>query len=368
LHTGCGKLPIFDRYGGNAPENVAEQRRSAAGTALALSGSVRDVAARLNGTAMSFTRILCPVELLPQSAHLVREAVALAEDPCATVTVMHGVEPSLLQAATACGAERSLRNALNCQLDRIVEVALRDVELPPTMGTLLTETPAHTAILDESTRRSCDLIVMGARGVLRPARGSFGSTLEHVLRCTTVPVVAVPPRSAEFVEDRGRVGVKQVVVAIDFERPSMVAASAAASYARRHGASLTLLHVMPQAPSWSARQAAVFRQHRLLRERVEHELALLARELGDAGSRASEAVLEGSPSERIAAYQQDRRDTLVVLGLRGSAGRSNGRPGAVAKGVLSASLHPVLFVPHVCTSAVVSSVSIAFTGAYTESP
>jgi nucleotide-binding universal stress UspA family protein len=294
---------------------------------------------------MPFNRILCPVDLSPLSAPIIEHAIAVAEEPGARVHVLHTVEPLLLQAATIAGEEAALRSEIDEGLQRLVREALRRAEHPPTIETSIAEGAPEAAILEVSQREPWDLIVMGLHGMSSLSKACFGSTLERVLRATSVPVLALPPRNVPMAADHmAAPAFAHVVAAIDFEQPSMDAALLAADYAGRRGVDLTLLHVMPTAPVWGRWGQAVEQQHAIRRARAENELAILAEELARDRTPAQVLVREGAVWEQIASCGNERPGTLVVMGLRKS-GRALARPGSTAWRVLSAGSHPVLAAP-----------------------
>jgi nucleotide-binding universal stress UspA family protein len=293
---------------------------------------------------MPFNRILCPVDLSPLSAPIIEHAIAVAEEPGARVHVLHTVEPLLLQAATIAGEEAALRSEIDESLQRLVREALRRVEHPPTIETSIAEGTPEAAILEVSQRERWDLIVMGLHGMSSLSKACFGSTLERVLRATSIPVLALPPRNMPIAGDHlVAPAFAHVVAAIDFEQPSMDAALLAADYAGRRGVDLTLLHVMPTAPVWGRWGQAVEQQHAIRRERAENELAMLAEELAR-NTTPRVVVREGTVWEQIASCGNERPGTLVVMGLR-KPGRALARPGSTAWRVLSAGSHPVLAAP-----------------------
>jgi nucleotide-binding universal stress UspA family protein len=245
--------------------------------------------------AVPFNRILCPVDLSPLAAPIVEHALAVAEGPGARVHVLHVVEPLLLQAATIAGEEAALRSEIDTALQRLVREALRRTDHPPTIETSIAEGSPDVAILEAGQRGATDLIVMGLHGMSSLSKACFGSTLERVLRATSTPVLALPPRSMLNGGDGvGASTIAHLVAAIDFEQPAMEAARLAADYARRHGADLTLFHVMPPAPAWGRWREAVGQQHAVRRTRAENELAMLAEELGGGRPPARVLVREGA--------------------------------------------------------------------------
>lgn len=294
---------------------------------------------------MSTQRILCPVDFSPPSAQQLRHALACSEGGEAVVFLLHTVEPLLLQAAAMSGGEQSLRDEIAGELRKVIAEATRTPGPPPVVETRVASGDPHTAILETCRHERCDLLVMGTHGAGGLAKAFFGSTLERVLRGTTVPVLARPPRAAGIVSGEGRLDVTHVIAAIDRDSPSVAATQTAAAWATRTGARLTLAHVMPAAPGARRWQAAAREEHARLRQQAEQDLARLVQERGQDGLTVASVVLEGSPAEQLAEYAGSAAGTLLVLGLGGARGGFSGRPGAVASRVLSIGRQPVLVVP-----------------------
>lgn len=291
---------------------------------------------------MPLTRILCPVDLSPLSACLVRHAMAMAEGDAAHLRVLHTIEPLLLQAATVVGSAADLEAATMSELERTVwEASTPGVAGPPVSLTVAEGAP-EVAILRAST--DADLIVMGMHGMSGFSKACFGSTLERVLRETAVPVLALRPSIHDHGVECPPRAIRCVVAAIDFQQPSMDAARVAAAFAERHRADLVLLHVMPALPPLGRWREGVEQQHLLRRERILNELTTLAEEL-QRGKQAPQIDLrEGKAADEILACATATPGTLVVMGLARPE-RPFARPGSVAWRVLNGGAAAVLAVP-----------------------
>jgi nucleotide-binding universal stress UspA family protein len=152
--------------------------------------SVESVDAGL--TAVSFRRILCPIDFSPESLAALKMAIELAEHAQGTVSVMHVVEwldwgqrerphflnvPEYPRQAVEDAHARLLSlvpHSARCEI-RIVDVAAAS--------------RPYTAILRESEAHPTDLIALGVRG--RGAAGTLlsGSTTNRVLREARCPVL-----------------------------------------------------------------------------------------------------------------------------------------------------------------------------------
>ena len=141
--------------------------------------------------ARSFRLILCPVDLSATSRGAVRTARMIAAQFTASMSILFVDDPLLARAALRFD-EDELARRTRAELARFVERAIGPQ--PRCNFEIVNGDPAEEII--KSVRRlGADLIVMGTQGQGGPKRLFFGSTAEAVLRRSTVPVMAVPPKS-----------------------------------------------------------------------------------------------------------------------------------------------------------------------------
>jgi nucleotide-binding universal stress UspA family protein len=297
--------------------------------------------------------VLCPVDFAPPSAELVRHAVAFAGGPRpdgdtrASLTLLHVVEPLLVQAA----AMTVDANALQDESRRALAALAAS-----TTSTALPRPPAldvrvglpHVEILAAAADAQASLIVMGTQGQTGAARLFFGSTTQRVLRETVTPTLVVPPAANAIVtdDDAGpRLAIEHVVAAVDFSDATAATIQAAASLAARSRAPLTLAHVVPEARAVD-RWATLLQEHQALRTaRAGDELRLLAREVGAQVPDVRISATHGEAERALATLASEHPRTLLVMGLRRGAGLLSPQPGSTAYRVLCLARTPVLVVP-----------------------
>jgi nucleotide-binding universal stress UspA family protein len=297
---------------------------------------------------MNIRSIVCPVDFSSESRTLVRAALAVAREEAATVTVMHVLEPLLVQAAAMSRERDWLQNEAYTALDALIEGAVEGTGIDPkTVARRLRCGEPDAEILAVAAEIHADLIVMGTEALRGARRLFFGSVAARVLAQTEVPVLALPPYSADLLlatDDLHPHPVRHMLVAVDFSDTTMIAVREAADLARRWGASLTLLHVVPELPdvlNW--REALDDHQRRAI-ERARRELELVAREIG--GVPVTVLTVAGAPEESIPRVAGEQGSSLVALGLRRSRkGWFAPRPGSTAYRVLSLTNVPILVVP-----------------------
>ncbi len=122
-------------------------------------------------------------------------------------------------------------------------------------------------------------------------------------------------------------GIKSVLLATDFSKPSLAAARVALAQAHRWGAVLHLLFVRPDRG-----------------DSAHPDLEALASE-ARASVRVETAIMGGNPAAQILAYASAHTIDLIVLGTHGRSGVSRVLLGSVAERVTRMSKCPVLTVP-----------------------
>jgi nucleotide-binding universal stress UspA family protein len=296
--------------------------------------------------------VLCAVDFSPPTGEIVRHAAALAAGPRpdgdsrAPLTLLHAIEPLLVQAAAmttdAGQLEEEIRKALAAVAATVASAA---TARPPALEVRVGL--PHVEILKAAADVQASLIVMGPQGQTGAARIFFGSTTQRVLRETVTPTLVVPPAAPGIVAD-GKDGptlaIDHVIAALDFSDTTAATVQAAAGLAGRAGATLTLAHVVPQARGLD-RFAALIDEHQAVRvARAGDELALLAGEVTRVRDVRTVASV-GEPERVLSTLADERPRTLLVMGVRRGAGLLSPQPGSTAYRVLCLVRTPVLVVP-----------------------
>ncbi len=142
-------------------------------------------------------RILCATDLSEASGHTIDYALSLASEYQAALTVVHVLEGV---AASDTPAYKELPETAS--LLRLVESTAREQlhhAIPQDARTwcdveeLVVPGRPHREVLRLAAEKSADLIVMGARRHGLLAWTSMGSTLHHVVREASCPVLSVKP-------------------------------------------------------------------------------------------------------------------------------------------------------------------------------
>jgi nucleotide-binding universal stress UspA family protein len=291
-----------------------------------------------------FERILCPIDLTPESDESLRYGIALAK--------AYGAELSVINCVESLAVSSSLdREHIKSLVDTAVRSHLR---LPSSAGfsweSLIVNGDPKTCISQEAAERRIDLIVMRSRR--RPyAAALLGSTAESVCRIAPCPVMITHPREHDWVgASTNEVGLQRVLVAYDFSSDSELALSYGLSLAQEYQAEIHLLHVLPSGLARSVTPQVAF-DRQLAESRFGHapsELNVASR-LKDAVPRETsawcdvkQAVREGQPYREVLSYADEENIDLICMGASGAGFGMRALFGSNADRVLRQAPCPVL--------------------------
>jgi len=263
--------------------------------------------------------ILCPVDFSAVSRQAYDHALVWAARTGARLTLLHAVDPLLAEAASATHVAADDLRDTHAELRAFA--GRPGVDLPawaPAAAIAVTVGEPWREIVTVAAVHEADLIVMGTQGLGGVRLLAFGSTAEHVMRATSVPVLAVPPAAAQrfLIEPDGpHVEVGTVLAAIDFDAGSNALPATGAAIADE-----------------------------LARTTARAALDSLAVRL-DTLYPIDTAVVTGRSAEALTALAAIRGAGLLILGT--ASALSSHRPGSTARRLLSLTEIPVLAVPPV---------------------
>ncbi len=140
---------------------------------------------------------------------------------------------------------------------------------------------------------------------------------------------------------------KRILVPVDFSPHSEEAIRYAVDVAQKYGATLTLTHVY-QPIAYSVPDGLVFYTPAQLGEllsELERQLEQMRVQAEKAGAlRVESKMLQGVPSDEVAALAKDGGYDLIVMGTHGRTGLRHALMGSVAERVLRSAPCPVLTV------------------------
>ena len=269
-------------------------------------------------------RILCPVDFSDYSRRALDHAIAIARWYESTVTALHVFSPALV--APYGPGPVIFEPIVLIPADRAQLLAdtkaFIEAEAAPGVAIEAVIREGNTAaeILDQATKMSADLLVIGTHGRSGFERLLLGSVTEKVLRKARCPVLTVPRRLPDAVPS-GPVLFKRILCAVDFSQSSMHALKYALSLAQEADGCLTVVHVLA---AEFVGQVGLGEEHvslaALQRQHEEEARKLLGKAVPDSTAaycKADTMLLRGKPWREILRIASDRQAELIVMGVQG---------------------------------------------------
>ena len=293
-----------------------------------------------------FASVLCAIDFSEPSTRALQYAMALAGRERGRVTLMHVAHPLLVEAAAATygatfvtdDASRELRNAASTALANFRDGPAPEIDIVVCVGDPASE------ILQCASDRHADSIVMGTQGLSGYKKMFFGSVTEHVLRRSSVPVLAVPAgdslAGAESIAER----IGRVMAPVDFSDRSIDDVRVALELAKGLAVPLLVLHVVSSISGPAPWRETLAAHERILLARARSKMDAFVAALGTE-SQIETLVTTGSPADEIGVIAAEHHVGLIVMGLVGTSGALGTRPGTVAYRVLCLATAPVLALP-----------------------
>lgn len=285
-----------------------------------------------------FERILCPIDLTPESDESLRYGIALAKAYDAKLFVVNCVD------SYAVSGSRE-REHIKQLLDTAVRKHLR---LPMSADFIweivLVDGDPKTAIAQEAAERRIDLIVMRSRR--RPyAAALMGSTAESICRTAPCPVMITHTREQDWAGvTTNEIGLQRVLVAYDFSSDSELALSYGLSLAQEYQAEVHMLHVLPTrsvkpaAPEIAFLPSGADNGFREAASRLQSSVPPETRVWCD----VKQAVREGHPYREVLSYADEQNIDLICMGASGTGFGMRALFGSNADRVLRQAPCPVL--------------------------
>jgi nucleotide-binding universal stress UspA family protein len=289
---------------------------------------------------ITFERVLCPIDLLPDSKQALDYAASFARICGAKLLVCHCRDWS----ERVRPAERSrLHEGGNDEqsLARLIERAKSDHSVNGRDILILDGDPV-VAIPRVAADKRVDLIVMRSRRWQRP-RTLLGSIAEAICRTAPCPVLITHPRDREPTESMPDSPVKRVMIAYDFSSDAELGLSYGLHLAKKHQAELHLLHILPSRAKAEPPEIAMLRLgagppfdeiRNRLRSAVSSETVLT--------SQIKYAVREGQPYREVLAYAEEQGIDLICMGASGTGFGLHALFGSNADRVLRQAECPVI--------------------------
>jgi nucleotide-binding universal stress UspA family protein len=161
-----------------------------------------------------------------------------------------------------------------------------------------------------------DLIVLGTHGRTGAEKLLIGSVTEEIFRRSPVPVLTIGPDVRSSVHSGGRF--HRVLFATDFSPESLAAAPYAISLAEQYHSHLALITVLRKPEELNDSDKRIFE---LSVAEVIHRLYEVVPDDAKLDFSPQVSAEYGEPADRIVEIAKQRGADLIVLGVRGAAGR-----------------------------------------------
>lgn len=249
--------------------------------------------------------ILCPVDFSDLSALALKYAadfrkcaggdlVVLFANPFLPPPQLSG--PQVDQLAEAWQeSKHSTEEYLASFVARHIGEAATGVEM------MVVESSPVNAIVEASTARSADLIVMGTHGQGGETRMLLGSVSERVLRASTCPVLTVRQKKGESIPPAA---IRNILVPVNFSVVARMALVSAARIAECFGASLSVLRVIEPAEEPCDEPDEMTRLCAWVPPETRKKCEI------------QEFVARGEGAEKIVSFAEEEKTDLIVLGAQ----------------------------------------------------
>ncbi|MEW6131208.1 MAG: universal stress protein [Acidobacteriota bacterium] len=285
---------------------------------------------------IGFSRIVCPVDMAPDSDEALRYAIALARDYSAKLFILHAVDDRKI-------VDLSERAQIKSVLENCVGKHMQfESSEEFDCSILLVEGEPVEAIVSRAAELSADLIVM--RSQRRPkASALLGSTAEAVSRIAPCPVMVSHPNEQDWVGKTTKGELNRVLVAYDFSTDAELALAYGLSLAEEYQGELHLLHVLPErrnseTPELSRLPFTMDVTFQAAAARLNGMVPMEALAWCD----LKQAIREGQPYREILNYAEEEGIDLICMGASGTGYGMRTLFGSNADRVLRQAPCPVL--------------------------
>lgn len=262
---------------------------------------------------LTFSRILCPTDLTPESDESLRYGVALASAYQAKLLLLYCKDES---AGTGHNEDPAPSSAMftaslapHLGMTTFSELNWEGMVVQKRDG--IGET-----IVREATRHDVDLIVICSRRRPRAA-ALLGSTAETISRTAPCPVLVIHPREREWVSlSSGQIDLQRILVAYDFSEDSRLALNYGISLAQEYRAELHLLHVLTSDATQEP-EAALSQLSNESANKTGLPVQPPVRPDERLSSKVINAVRRGKPYDEILTYAREHEIDLICMGASG---------------------------------------------------
>ncbi len=225
---------------------------------------------------------------------------------------------------------RSMRKSCEEAISQAEKIARAESAL---IKAVCEEGEPHERIVDLAEAESCDLIVMGRRGLHRLERVFVGSVTSRVIGYSHIDVLVVPRDVV--------IGWQRVLLATDGSKYSKAATERAIDFAGAYGGELMVVSVVDVPPEFYAEAPQIIDDKI---NKAEGYVAGVKKRADAAGVKTETFVREGEAYRVIVGLAREQNINTIVMGSHGRTGLKRLLMGSVTEKVIGYSPCPVLLV------------------------
>ncbi len=203
-------------------------------------------------TAVAFRNILVATDFSEPSRRALCEALVLAGQHHAQLSVIHVLHPHRRRGDFESPPEV---DAERLAAEKQIKGLMDELRPQEKIGVLIKEGDAALQVLSVIEEQKVDLLVVGTRGRGGLRKLALGSVADELLRVAACPALTIGPQ-AEVAAVSGGARFHHILFATDFGKGSTKALPLALALARAEQAQLIMLHMIPPIPSSSASLSA----------------------------------------------------------------------------------------------------------------
>ncbi len=280
--------------------------------------------------ASSYRKVLVAFDGSESSKNALRQAIVLKELQKSWIKVL-AVVPAYEGDLELVGVG-DIQKLLQGPTEKLIQAAEEVARAESTeVMTNVEQGEAYEKIVDVAEEESCDLIVMGRRGLHRLERMLMGSVTARVISHSASDVLVVPRDTALTLDN--------ILVATDGSAHSGAALGRALHFADLCNSRLTAVSVVDVYPEFYAEAPEIV-------EKMEKEsvgiIEATRKKAEEAGVKLETKVLRGNAAEEIVDLARQSGAGVIFMGSRGRAGLKKLIMGSVAEKVIGLAHCPVL--------------------------
>jgi nucleotide-binding universal stress UspA family protein len=277
-----------------------------------------------------YKKLLVAVDGSASSMHALEESFRLSKEGTLVVSVAPPFTVDLKIGAEG-EIQRMLKEPCETALNRADEMSKA---AGATIAGICAMGQPYERIVDLSESEGCDLIVMGAKGMLSLEKTLMGDTTAKVIGYSVKDVLVVPEKST--------LGLGKILVATDGSEYSRRALARALDFAESYGSELDMISIVEISPEIYSIAPQVVEEKV---EKTEGYLAGLKKRAAARGITSRGFVRDSAePYNVITEIAQKEQIGLILMGSHGRTGLSRILMGSTAERVIANAPCPVIVV------------------------